>query len=609
MRLGDLLVASEAIDRPTLEQAVARQRGRLGEFLRAHGLLDGRALADALARQHTLARADILSNAPDASLFVPRDVPAYLAHRYVPYQRAHDGTLTLACVEPDAALQDFARAHYGASVRFALATPRELSHYLGARGAISRSRTARLALRRRFRHLAADRVLLPHQMRGLLLLVAMLATLCYAAPSAAWQGVLIAMNAFYAASLLVKTELLQVGLRRLRTAEAEEEALATRAAALAEDALPHYTILVPLYRERETVLMKLLAGLRALDYPREKLEIKLVCEASDTATIETLRQLAPPPMMEIVVTPTSTPRTKPKACNYALGEARGEYVVIFDAEDTPAPDQLRRAVAQFQVCGPEVACLQAPLTYFNRPENLLTRLFAIEYSALFRLMLPALAALGLPIPLGGTSNHLRRAALLEVGGWDAFNVTEDADLGVRLHYFGYRTAMLASATREEAPITLRAWMKQRTRWIKGYLQTWLVYMRDGAALKARIGRPAYYGFQFFIGAPALTFLLAPVFWGICLLSLLGALPLSIPNWLWGVCAASFLGSVGLHWLYARAAIRLEDWDGMRLALVLYPFYWLLHSFAAARAVVQLLIAPHYWDKTTHGVSRFSHRGA
>ncbi len=169
--------------------------------------------------------------------------------------------------------------------------------------------------------------------------------------------------------------------------------------------------------------------------------------------------------------------------------------------------------------------------------------------------------------------------------------------------------MLASATREEAPITLRAWMKQRTRWIKGYLQTWLVYMRDGAALKARIGRPAYYGFQFFIGAPALTFLLAPVFWGICLLSLLGVLPLSIPNWLWAVCAASFLGSVGLHWLYARAAIRLEDWDGMRLALVLYPFYWLLHSFAAARAVVQLLIAPHYWDKTTHGVSRFSHRGA
>jgi cellulose synthase/poly-beta-1,6-N-acetylglucosamine synthase-like glycosyltransferase len=278
--------------------------------------------------------------------------------------------------------------------------------------------------------------------------------------------------------------------------------------------------------------------------------------------------------------------------------------VIYDAEDAPAPDQLKRSVALFAQYPPEVACLQASLNYYNRHENLLTRLFSIEYSALFGLLLPALERMGLPIPLGGTSNHLRVVALRDAGGWDAFNVTEDADLGIRLAYFGYRTRILPSLTLEEAPVALGGWMKQRTRWIKGYIQTWLVYTRDPAELKRRLGTHGYYGFQFFVGAPALTFLLAPVFWAVFVLSLMGVFTAISPMML-SFCMVAFVGGMVGHWLYARAVLCIERWDGMTLALVLFPLYWLLHSIAAGRALWQLATAPHYWEKTRHGLTRMA----
>jgi cellulose synthase/poly-beta-1,6-N-acetylglucosamine synthase-like glycosyltransferase len=199
------------------------------------------------------------------------------------------------------------------------------------------------------------------------------------------------------------------------------------------------------------------------------------------------------------------------------------------------------------------------------------------------------------------------AHLLAAGGWDAFNVTEDADLGIRLSYFGYRTRMLPSLTLEEAPISLLPWLRQRTRWIKGYIQTWLVYMRDPAMLRQRLGTRGYYGFQFFVGAPALTFLLAPVFWGIFIAGAFGLLPHALPAPMVGMCMVSFAGGMASHLLFAHTVVKQEGWSGMGRAVATYPFYWLLHSLAAARALWQLAFSPHYWDKTSHGLSRMFKR--
>ncbi len=425
-----------------------------------------------------------------------------------------------------------------------------------------------------------------------------------AAPMTGFAVMLVACNLFYLTTLAVKYQLYVQGTAALREQRASAPVRRYALSTLDDEVLPVYTLLVPLYQESAAVIKRLIGHLSALDYPKEKLDIKLICEADDYATLTALRGLHPPETMEIIRVPPSQPRTKPKACNVALQHIRGEFMAIYDAEDAPHPGQLKRAVAMFAMCGPQVACLQAALNYYNRDENLLTQLFSIEYSALFRILLPALERMRMPIPLGGTSNHLRVSALQAAGGWDAFNVTEDADLGIRLAYLGYETRVLPSLTLEESPITLGAWMRQRSRWIKGYIQTWLVYTRDTGELKRRLGAAGYYGFQFFVGAPALTFLLAPIFWLVFALSLTGVIHhYHSPVLLW-LCIASVVGGTVSHWVFARAVLKLEGWQYMHLALLAYPFYWLLHSAAAVRAFYQLIAAPHYWEKTRHGVSRW-----
>lgn len=601
-RLGDILVAQGAVSRARLETAVAQAYGRLGQALHSHGLISGPALAKAVAAQHALPVIDLGRTPPVAKLFLPRDYPHYITHHYVPVGKVGN-TLTLATSEPSDALVQFARSHYRCEIALMVTTARELAHYHATRAATASTRRARLTLRRMHPTLGADRTVLRHQLRGIALLAGAMLTMMLMAPHIAWYVLLVACNLFYVATLIIKLVFYREGSRAARSQQQQAAALTTAARGLEDAHLPVYSILVPMYRESSAVMARLIQSLSALDYPKEKLDIILILEADDTDSIAALKALAPPAFMRIMAVPPSAPRTKPKACNVALQSLRGEYAVIYDAEDAPAPDQLKLALVMFQQGPVHLACVQARLNYYNRSENILTQMFALEYSALFRLLLPALERLGLPIPLGGTSNHLNVAALRAVGGWDAFNVTEDADLGVRLAYLGYTTHTLASLTLEESPITLKAWMMQRTRWIKGYLQTWLVYTRDTRQLKARLGSMGYYGFQFFIGAPALTFLLAPFFWAAFILSLTGAFGDVLPLWMQLICAFSFVGGALSHWLFARKAMEIEGWHGMRAAIALYPFYWLLHSFAAARALWQLAIAPHYWEKTMHGVSR------
>lgn len=600
-RLGDILVANGFATRAEVEQA-ADSPYLLGESLRAHTIIRSRALALALAEQQGLPFIDWQTSPGERTLFHPNHVRDYLHHQYLPHH--HVGrTLIVATPVPSLELHQWLQQQYRRPVELAVISQRDFTSALADYGATPLTRRARVALRRQLPTLTADRVLSRMQIHGFLWLGAALLTLLLIAPQAAWPGLLIACNLFYAITLAFKIVLYQQGTAEMLAITQDSQLLEDRLRHMQEESLPVYSILVPLYGEGFAVISRLISHLHTLDYPKEKLDIKLICEADDADTIAAIKACKPPETMEIIRVPPSQPRTKPKACNVAFQQIRGEYLVIYDAEDAPAPDQLKRAASLFASLPHSVGCLQAPLNYYNRDENLLTRLFAIEYSALFRLLLPAMQRLELPIPLGGTSNHLRVKALRTTGAWDAFNVTEDADLGIRLAYFGYRTRMLPSLTLEEAPVTFRAWLKQRTRWIKGYIQTWLVFMRDPLELKIRLGRRAYYGFQFFVGAPALTFLLAPLFWGVCLLGLTGLLPHALPPFMLGLCGVSFVGGLLSHWIFARAVIRLERWQAMRGAMLAYPFYWLLHSAAACRALWQLVFRPHYWDKTTHGLTR------
>jgi cellulose synthase/poly-beta-1,6-N-acetylglucosamine synthase-like glycosyltransferase len=332
--------------------------------------------------------------------------------------------------------------------------------------------------------------------------------------------------------------------------------------------------------------------------------VKLVLEADDDLTIEAAKALHAESFIEIIRVPGSQPRTKPKACNYALRFARGQLVTIYDAEDIPEPDQLRKVVAVFRRSGPEVGCVQARLNYFNRHDNFLTRMFTLEYSHWFDYLLPGLHALRIPIPLGGTSNHFRTDVLRELGAWDPFNVTEDADLGVRMTQQGYRVAVVNSTTFEEANGVLTSWVKQRSRWIKGYMQTWLVHMRQPLHLYRSLGFVGFCGFHLFIGFPALTALINPLLWvtfviGLTFPDLVGA------YFTGAILYASLFNILAANMMYIYfgiiAAAKRRYFDLVPWGL-LQPLYWVLHSIAAYKALYQLLAKPHYWEKTQHGTS-------
>jgi glycosyltransferase XagB len=367
--------------------------------------------------------------------------------------------------------------------------------------------------------------------------------------------------------------------------------------------LPPYTLLVPLYRESR-VAAGLVKALLALDYPADHLQIMFITEADDDDTRMALLGAGLQKHMHVITVPDGTPRTKPRALNYGLTFARGEYVGIYDAEDVPDPGQLRAAVAAFQHAGPEIACVQARLSIYNPGPNVLTRQFTLEYAALFDGILPALDKLGLPIPLGGTSNHFRRRDLERAGAWDPFNVTEDADLGMRLARAQKRVAMLDSVTWEEAPDTIAAWFAQRTRWIKGWMQTYLVHMRSPVQLWRELGSWQFLGFQLIFGGLILSALAHPWFYVTVLIRSLDGTLLKLPVGgleavLWWTCCfnvvASYISSIALVALaVARRGGRLL----VRSALGL-PFYWLAMSLASYKALAEIISRPHYWAKTPH----------
>lgn len=420
----------------------------------------------------------------------------------------------------------------------------------------------------------------------LLVGVGLVASAAFAAwPVTSWRAAVACISIGFLISLALRTYLAAVG-KTARHAILQP----------ADGLLPIYTVLVPLYHEA-AILPQLSAAMQELDYPKDRLDLKYVVEEDDTATREAVERLG---LSEIIVVPPGGPKTKPKACNYALQFARGSHLVIYDAEDRPDPDQLRKAVAAFRT-HPDIACFQARLVIANDAACWLTKMFALDYSLWFRALLPGLARMGAPIPLGGTSNHFRTDVLVQAGAWDPFNVTEDADLGYRLARLGKRVSMLDSNTREEAPIRFGTWLRQRTRWMKGYMQTVLVHTRHPVLLARGIGVRACLLMQAFLGGAIWSALVNPVLWVIFVVC--GVDDGDAPDVFEVLARSSGLSLLAANGLLATMSM-LDGGGRLKpkslLAVVSYPIYWLLISLAAYRALWQLIRDPFRWEKTPHG---------
>lgn len=367
--------------------------------------------------------------------------------------------------------------------------------------------------------------------------------------------------------------------------------------------LPKVSVLVPLFRETE-IAHALVARLARLTYPKCLLDVVLVLEEEDDLTKATLAQVDLPPWCRVVVVPDGGPRTKPRAMNYALDFCEGDIIGIFDAEDAPDPDQITRVARQFQKSPPEVACLQGILDYYNPRQNWLARCFTIEYATWFRMILPGMARMGFAIPLGGTTLYFRREALEQLGGWDAHNVTEDADLGFRLARYGYRTEMVQTVTEEEANCRPWPWIKQRSRWLKGYMTTYLVHMRHPGILYRQLGGWKFLGFQLHFLTALSQVLLAPVLWSFWLV-LLG-----LPHPLGAVWSPDMLVAVGASFLVIEVVnltiyfVTVSERQHAHLLpwVPTMHVYGLFGVIAAYKAVYELVRKPFFWDKTTHGLS-------
>lgn len=365
--------------------------------------------------------------------------------------------------------------------------------------------------------------------------------------------------------------------------------------------LPMISVIVALYRE-DNIAARLVQRLARLDYPRDRMEVLLVVEDDDRLTRAALLASDLPPWVRVITAPQGSIRTKPRALNIALDQCRGSIVGVYDAEDAPEPDQLRKVANSFATAPADVACLQGALDYYNSHKNIMSRLFTLEYAAWFRLILPGFDKLRLVLPLGGTTLFFRRAVLDRLGAWDAHNVTEDADLGLRLARHGWRTAMLDSTTFEEANAKPIAWVKQRSRWIKGYMMTWAVHMRDPRQLWRDLGAKRFIAVQMHFAGSLLQSLLAPLLWS------LWAVPLGFPHPVTKLLSdqtITVLAAVMICSKLVELATSITAWRRLNgrvspLWVLVLPTYNALATLAAYKALWELVTRPFYWDKTTHG---------
>lgn len=596
-RLGEVLLQMGAISGADLAQALIQQRDlsvRLGDVLLRHGLLTDEVLADALARQRGIGRAGPPPVADPATDALARQMTPHMALQYraLPWKRV--GSVTLIATARPEAIDDLIRIlppEMGPCL-FAVVTDAALDARLAD---LHGERLARGAECQVPRDLSCR---LWHGQAATVLAIVVLAMAGVAASQ--WPSE--ALRLATAAALLVMSSNLGLRFAGLIAMRRTPGAFSSvRPADITARKLPSIAILVPLHREPD-IAAPLTERLSRLDYPRELLDICLVVEADDSATRTALANSTLPGWMRVIVVPDGQPRTKPRAMNYALNFARGDIVGIYDAEDAPARDQLMTVATRFQSAPQDIACLQGLLDYYNPTRNWMSRCFTIEYANWFRLILPGFARLGLAVPLGGTTLFFRRAALERVGGWDAHNVTEDADLGVRLARMGYRTEIIRTTTLEEANAHPIAWIKQRSRWMKGYMLTWAVHARRPVRLWRDLGPRRWLGFHLLFMGAVLNALLMPFLWTTVVVPFGIAHP--ITDWLPGdgrlalfvILAGSTLLSMAIGCVGCDAAHHRH----LRRWVPTMELYYPLATFAVLKALAEIVVNPFHWDKTQHG---------
>ena len=602
-RIGAMLLSRGEVGPARLAQALEAQAahgGMLGEILTRRGWATERAVAQAAADQAGVPLFDPDAAPIDPSLADQRDLETYLARRIAPWRQL-GGQLVFITTDARAAHRAIAGlaappAAHGLALVEPTAFDRSVARAYGPA-------LARRAATRTSESLSARAPTPATQKAGFMLLALLIAAGLASAPAQVGPLLFLALIALNAMNAAVRIAVLGFALR----APADPKPAPPHGVETLADrrGRPRISLLIPLMREPETMPV-LLEALEKLDWPHDLLDVKLILESDDEETLAALERLRPPPFASILIVPPGEPRTKPRALNFALDFAQGDIVGIYDAEDRPESDQLTRVAAILRDSGPEVACVQCRLAYYNPRENWLTRCFTIEYAIWFDVLLRGFRHLRLPIPLGGTSVFFRRSALRALGGWDAQNVTEDADLGMRLARAGYRCEVSISTTYEEANSRLGSWVRQRSRWLKGYMQTWLVHMRAPIRLLGELGPVGFLGFQaIFLGAMVAYFGL-PLFWTLWGLALIGM----GPQWLneaplWAMAGVAVVQLAG--WLAMLTAAMIAT--GRRGMTSLQPwiptlaFYWPIGAIAAYLALVELFIAPALWRKTRHGVGR------
>ncbi|MDO5642101.1 MAG: glycosyltransferase [Paracoccus sp. (in: a-proteobacteria)] len=606
--LGQILLEDGAVEQGHLLKAIVMRRRQdvpLGQILLSQGWVTEAALIHALTRQWRTSAVDPVALPPDSRLIDEIGAGFCLKHAALPWRRI-GGITFMATSRPEGfeTLRAALPPGYG-PVRMLLTCESGLHAAVMSRRSTALTRQAEqsvpgpISCRTRNEARVTQLAALAAGLVALGLLMApvlLMAVLTFWATLTLLTGLALKCAAF-AAILRQRVEeradrtLIAVGLKTPREFRGP---------------LPVISVMVPLFHESD-VAGKLVARLSRLDYPRELTDILLVTEASDPITAAALRGVTLPHWVRVVSVPPGPVQTKPRALNYALNFCRGGIVGVWDAEDRPDPDQLHKVARSFAFAGDDVVCLQGQLDYFNPRSNWLARCFTIEYASWFRANLPGIARLGLVVPLGGTTLFFRRDRLEALGGWDAWNVTEDADLGVRLARRGWRTELIDTTTDEEANCRPLPWIKQRSRWLKGYAVTWGVHMRDPRALWRDLGARRFIAFQIqFLGSVS-QYLLAPVLWSFWLLTL-GGPHLLGPGLagLWGGYVLSLLFAIFIASELIGMAINLWAVRGAKHRhlmkwVPLMHFYHPLGCLAGWKAIYEVVARPFYWDKTVHGV--------
>jgi cellulose synthase/poly-beta-1,6-N-acetylglucosamine synthase-like glycosyltransferase len=609
LKLGEVLVEQGLLSPADLQRALdvqSRTHDRLGRILMSLDLIRRRQLYPVLADTWGLPFIDLLAEPPDYDLVRQFESQVMMTERFVPMKIVRRNRQRPFCAVATSDLPDEAQVKVvqellgdDMDVRFLVTTDWDIDQTLADVFREDLIVEATTGLFERSPEESAYRTFYPWQRRSLAVIGIFILLGLLVIPTITLVGVSALVNGWFFCAILFKCVVSIAGMRvGFLEAVSDDEVRA-----LQDADLPIYTVLVPVYKEAR-IVSKLIENLGALDWPASKLEILLLMEEDDDETLAAARAANPPETVTFVVVPDSQPRTKPRACNVGMFFAKGKYLVIYDAEDKPDTDQLKKAYVAFQKGSNDLVCVQAALNYFNRSQNLLTRMFTLEYSYWFDYMLHGLARLGLPIPLGGTSNHFRVDYLRELGGWDPYNVTEDADLGIRAAARGYKVGVINSTTYEEANSRVGNWIRQRSRWIKGYMQTTLVYTRNPLRFIRSVGLKDGLGFALLVGGTPLTFLFTLPAWGLFVAWLVIGLPLDdlYPGTLLYVGLANLiLGNVLMVAVNALGVTRRRNYDLLVFALA-NPVYWMLHSVAAYKAAWQLVTRPFYWEKTDHGLA-------